>query len=172
MNLQKDRPSIGGNSTLFGAPQQGMSFAQPTKSNFGQSNTTMTSLNLGLGSTEIKPIAQTMPVLKPLATAGTGISFGQPQVQQPVAKIAQSPAQPLYTVQPTYQAPRPIQTQREALIPTTVSKVGDDNELDDIIKQMIVDKIVAFNTELQLKTKKYREISSKVRKKFESLTLL
>ncbi|KAL5277282.1 NUP214 family protein [Megaselia abdita] len=160
----KERPSIGPNSTLFGASSQGLSFAQTTatKLNFGQSGPSMTSLSLGLGSTENKPVAQTAPLVKPLPTASSGLNFGQPQIQQPVAKVAQAPAQPLYTVQPTYQAPKQVPAQREALIPTTVSKIGDDNELDDIIKQMIVDQIVAFDTELQLKNKRYREISSKI----------
>lgn len=132
----------------------------------------MTSLNIGLGSTEIKPVAQNVPVLKPLPTASSGLSFVQPQVQQPVAKVAQLPAQPLYTIQPTYQAPKQIQTQKDAPIPTTVSKMGDDNELDDIIKQMIVDQIVAFDTELQLKNRRHREISSKVSNLQRSLFFL
>lgn len=123
-----------------------------------------TTISFGLSSNENKPVAQTVPVVKPLPTASSGIqlNFGAPQVQQSVSKVAQAPAQPLYTVQPTYQAPKSVQAQRDAPIPTTVSKMGDDNELDDIIKQIIVKKIVEFDSELQFKTNKYKEISTRV----------
>lgn len=106
-----------------------------------------------LGSKEIQ---SNMPVVKPLPTTG-GISFAPAPVQTTKPKTVQPISQPLYTVQSSFQAPKPVQTKNDAPI-----AFSNDNEVDDCIKQMIVDKIKLFNSALQTKISSYADMSSKV----------